>query len=191
MKNTAIAVFLTLCIILSISHAAFAEDETDNPIITTTNSLEIIPVHGYVGPTEDILTPETEIYVEVPAKILFAAFESDDCTVTSPNFTIKNLSAANDIKVEIENFEQRMDLDIDLDGNLSLVLLNDNNEEIISDLFPSNYSTAKLLCANLPKYEEDSELNQLTFTLGGIWSGSFDTKLHPVFDITIKFSAVD
>ena len=189
MKNKAIAFFLTLCMMLALQNAAFADGEIIN--IITTNNVETIPIYGYIGPDADIIDPTSEIYVEVPVKILFAAFESDVGEITSPQFTITNLSTTNNIKVEIESFEQRFDPAINLDGNLSLTLLNDNNEVVIHDLFPSTSPPEKLLCENLSAYEEESANHQLIFTIGGIWNGTFDNKLHPVFDITIKFSAID
>ena len=190
MKNKTAIFILTLCTaLLSLSNATLADEESNSLI--TNNNIEIIPVNGYIGPETDVIISASEIYVEVPAKILFAAFENDGGTITSPIFKITNLSTTNDIKVEIQNFQQRNEPDISLEGNLSLNLLNDSNENLISDLFPFSYSTEKLLCERLPKYEEESDRNRLAFTIGGIWSGAFDNKLYPQFDITIKFSTIE
>ena len=194
MKNKTKAFILALCLLLSFPSAAFAETSTDNTIIA--GSSEIISVHGYLGPDtvappDPNERPPLEIYVEVPVKILFAAFESDNGEITSPVFTITNLSATSDIKLEIENFEQRYDPAADLDGKLSLSLQSTDNESLVSDLFPASYSSQKLLSANLSRLEEGQDSNRLDFTIGGNWSGPFDTELYPVFDMTIKISAVE
>ena len=67
------AVFLALCIALSIPHLALATDNDDSPVNVMTNeteATEIIPVSGYIGadvividPEDPGTIPETEIYV--------------------------------------------------------------------------------------------------------------------------------
>ena len=194
MKKKTLAIIMALCMIASLSHMAFASS------MTTEDIVEIIPVYGYVGPDEIIIPPnpdeskpqpELEIYVELPTYIMFAAFESDAGTVTSPKFKITNLSDQNDVKVEIEQFEQRLEPEIDLEDNLFLQLQNSKNEWITHDLFPGDYSAGKLLIGNLSKYAENSDDNTFEFMIGGLWSGSLDTELQIVFDMTIKFSAIE
>jgi len=196
MKKKIFAIIMALCMTVSLSAAAFVEDEIN--IMTTENATEIIPVYGYVGPDSHIIPPnpeepdtELEIYVELPTHIIFAAFENHMGTVTSPKFKITNLSSSNSVKVEIEQFEQRSTPAIDLDGGLLLELLNAEGQCIIPDLFPADYSEGKLLSDGLSKYIDESTDNQLEFTIGGSWSGSFETELQPIFDMTIKFSAIE
>ena len=194
MKRKTLALVLSLCMALSVSSAAFAEEGDDYK--TTAENVEIIPVRGYVGPDTHVIPPdpeepELEIYVEVPTKVLFAAFEADEGAVTSPTFTITNLSATSDVKVEIEHFEQRQDPALDLNGNLSLKLIDQDMEDLVTGLFPSAGPLEGLLTANLSKVVDGSDSNTLTFMIGGTWSGSFDEELKPTFDMTIKFSAAE
>ena len=194
MKKKPLAIIMAICMIATLSNVAFAVDEI--AMMATENTVETIPVYGYVGPDAYVVPPnpeegELEIYVELPTHIMFAAFEGDNGTVTSPKFKITNLSELNDVKVEIEQFVQRPDPEIDLEDNLFLQLANNKGEWIIPDLFPADYSTEKLLTDNLSKYTVDSNENTFEFTIGGLWSGSFDTELQPVFDMTIKFSAAE
>jgi len=191
-KKYAIAIIIAICMILSVPNASFAYDIEAPQYITTEGDTTIIPVFGYVGPFEEIIIPEApEIYVEIPVKILFAAFDTDNGAVTSPRYTIKNLSAKDDIKVEIEDFTQRINPDIMLTSRLQLNLVNYDNESIVNGIFPSDYTSAKLMKSNLPKFVEGSEDNILEFMIGGTWTGEFDTELHPVFDMTLKFSRAE
>ena len=197
-KKFTIGIMLALLMMLAIPYTAFAEEATGYKIVETEK--ETIPVHGYLGPDAHVTNPEpedpepsedTEIYVEVPVKILFAAFESDGGIITSPKHTITNLSAISDVKVEIEQFVQRPNPDVDLGNNLSLKLLSASNEELVPDLFPSNYTSGKILTENLSKYIEGEDSNKLEFMVGGTWNGSFSEELMPVFDMIIKFSAAN
>ena len=189
MKKSKMAILL--CLALTVSNAVLATGNSD--ITINTNGTETIPIYGYLGAEADIIDPdpELEIYVEVPVQIMFAAFESNSGKVTSPKFAITNLSAANDIRVEIDDFAQRPYPDVDLDGKLSLRLTDYNGEDIVADLFPAEYNEGKLLAANLSKQIDGFSDNKLEFMLGGTWGGSFSDELKPVFDITIKFSAVE
>ena len=185
----AMALTLVLCMMLVISGAAIDYN-------TTTSNAEVIPVHGYVGPDAYVTPPdpeksETEIYVQVPVQIMFAAFESDAGAVTSPKFTITNLSEVSDVKVEVEQFVQRSFPDVDVDGKLSLKLVDFDNQDLVSNLFPADYQTPKLLTGNLSRYVEGVDGNELEFMVGGMWSGTFADELKPAFDMTVKFSAVE
>ena len=194
MKTKIFAVACAAALALSIiTPTVFAEEtEPESSVKTTTESVEVIPVHGYIGSDTSIETPpDSEIYVEIPVKILFAAFEKDGGNVTSPKYTIKNLSEISDIKVEVENFEQVSDPAVDLDGKLSLKLVSLVNEDIVPGLFPADYPPAKLLTEKLPKYVEASADNKIDFLIGGEWQGEFDSKLYPVFDMTLKFSVAE
>lgn len=204
MKKIRIITLLVLCVALLIPATGLAAEsrgfDPADPANTTTNGedgKEIIPVYGYIGkdttivdpePENPEVPPETEIYVEVPVKVMFAAFESDAGSVSSPNYTITNLSTANDVKVEIENFAQRANPAVDLDGKLSLKLTDHAGADLVTSVFPADYSSTKLLAGNLPKKADGSDANKLGFAIGGIWSGAFDSELHPAFDMTLKFS---
>jgi len=192
-RSKILAVVMILCMVFYTSSSAFAaETDPENPNMTVTDSIEIIPVYGYLGTDTAVIDPEvTEIYVEVPVKIMFAAFEGDDGMITSPIFTITNLSEISDVKVEIEQFVQRPDPAANLDGNLSLKLVSYTGDDIIANLFPSEYPPSKVLTDNLPKYVEGSDGNKINFRVGGTWGGSLNGKLQPVFDMTIKFSAAE
>ena len=191
MKSKITALVLLLCMVFS-SNAVFAEDETtpeaNDKIIN--NSTEIIPVHGYVGPFEVVIPPdpEVEIYVEAPIKILFSAFDSDNGMVTSPKYVITNLSEKTDIKVEIESFAQQFDENASLDGQLSLKLVTHSNEDLVTELFPSDYTAAKLMSEKLNKNIDDGS-NSIGFMIGGSWLGDFEQEIKPIFDMTMKFSA--
>ena len=198
MKKKTMALLLILCLILSISNAAFASSGVEYE--SAANNVEVIPIYGYLGPDKSIIEPdpddpetppEVEIYVEVPVRIMFAAFESGAGAVASPRFTITNLSEISDIKIEIENFEQRFDPEADLDGMLSLKFVNYRNEDLVTELFPANYPPAKLFTGKLPRYVEGSEDNKLGFMVAGRWNGSFGKELQPIFDMTLKFSAAE
>jgi len=190
-KKSIWASVLVVCMMLSLFTAVLAEDTPEPTDKTTTAGMEVIPVHGYVGAHTDVVPPSAEIYVEVPVKILFAAFDSDDGAVTSPRFKITNLSSKTDIAVEIEDFEQRYDSDAILNDRLSLKLVTLDNEDLVSELFPSSYASAKLMTANLSKFVEGSGGNVLDFMVGGTWSGGFDEEIKPMFDMTVKFSEAE
>ena len=185
-----IAIILTLGMALCIPGSAFAAETSAE------NKTETVPVLGYIGPdaytipTDPETPSEFEIYVEIPVQIMFAAFECDAGDVTSPRFAITNLSEKNDVRVEVERFDKLDNPDIDLDGMLSLTLVDSDGEPLIADLFPSDYSVGKVLAESLAAYVEGSDDNRLEFTVGGTWSGTFDDELHPAFDMTIKLSAV-
>ena len=198
MNKKIFATILAVCVMVSLSSAALADDDNLLDTKETTKSAEIIPVFGYVGPDAIITepdpelpgTPSAEIYVEVPVKIVFIAFESSNGIVASPKYTIKNLSTLNDLKVEIENFSQSNEAAEPLNGQLTLKLTSHEGADLVPDLFPSNYSTKKLLTDNLPKMVDDSDANHLGFVVNGNWSGSFDSTILPEFDLTVKFSVV-
>ena len=188
-----IAIILTLGLIGSLP--GFVLAAPPETIETSTDSA-VIPVLGYLGPDVSVIPPdpetppELEIYVEIPVQILFATFESGEGLVSSPRYTIKNLSEKNAVKVEIESFNQRADPPVELDGGLSLTLVDYDLVPLISDLFPAEYGAPKLLAAALPAYIEGETDNTLEFMVGGMWTGDFETELRPVFDLVIKLSAV-
>ena len=194
-----LASILAICMMFTLFNVAFAEDESASEDQITTAGMEVISVHGYVGPftvvtppdPDDPDPPETEIYVEVPVKILFAAFDSHEGAVTSPKFKITNLSSTSDIKVEIEGFEQRNDPDVILDNRLSLKLVTLDEEDLVSELYPSSYASAKIIKESLSKVIEGSNGNVIEFMVGGTWTGAFDKELKPIFDMTIKFSGTE
>ena len=187
-----IALVLTICIALTFSTAALAAPGNGSEIVT--KDVAVITVYGYVG--SDVHTvptdPETplEIYVEVPVQFLFAAFESDDGAITSPKFTISNLSETTDVMVEIENFEQRADCYVELAGQLSLKILNAACEPVVDDLMGHDYSESQLLSGRLARYTEGFTNNKFEFIIGGFWSGLFNEELTPTFEMTVKFTAV-
>ena len=191
MTKKLIALFLSLCITASVTGSAFAaEANAGQDYKITDSTTDVVPIYGYIGFDTSEIDPddkETEIYVEVPVKLLFAAFEFDAGTVTSPKYTITNLSETSDIKVEIESFEQHDEAITPLGSKLSLKLLTPENEDI-AELLPASFP--KTLAASLSKYVEGDDSNQLTFSVGGTWIGTFDVDLQPVFDLTLKFSGV-
>ena len=191
-KKAVFVSILALCMCLSIFNVAFAADDPEPNEKITTDTLETITIHGYVGPFAEVVIPDpVEIYVEVPVKILFAAFDTDEGEVTSPNYKIINLSDTNDVKVEIEGFVQQDDPIAILDNQLSLKLLTPDNEDLVSELFPADYSSAKLVKDNLSKNIEGYNDNIIEFMIGGTWSGSFETEIKPVFDMTVKFTGIE
>jgi len=192
-KKYVVAVILALYIAFTAFNlAASAEDDSPPTYKEITESSEIIPVHGYIGPSSTVIPTEPlEIYVEVPVKILFAAFDTDEGIVTSPLYKITNLSDKNDIKVEIEDFTQIDAHDADLNDSLSLKLISPGNGDLVDELFPSDYSAPKLMTASLSKYIEESTNNVLQFTIAGTWNGTFDREIQPIFDMTVKFSGVE
>jgi len=190
------AILVALSVALSGSYTVLASAPEN---VTTVNGREVIPVYGYVGSDKHVIPPDVdvpeipsdvEIYVEIPVQIMFAAIESAGGVVVSPVFTIRNLSEKNDVKVEIENFEQNANSAVDVDGKLTLMLTNPAYESVVSELFPGEYQTKKLLVENLPRYTEESNAHELEFRIGGHWSGSFAEELQPVFDMTLMFSAI-
>ena len=190
MKKKTIAIALTIALAFTLSIGALAGE---NDYIAT-GALEVIPVLGYLGPDSEIVVPEPvpEIYVELPVKIMFAGFEADAGIIRAPVFAITNLSAKNDVKVEIAQFEQRTDPIVDLDGKLYLKLVDTLGEDLMTDLFPGDYSVNHPFIESLPRFVEDSETqnNRFEFTLSGFWSGAFDAELQPAFDMVIKLSAI-
>lgn len=191
---------LALCVALIVptTAALAAGFEPADPSYTTTNGAdgkEVIPVYGYIGqdteiidpdPEEPEIPPETQVYVEVPVKVLFAAFESDKGAITSPDYTLTNLSTVNDIQVEIANFRQKDAAD--LAGKLTLDITDHAGAELVAGVFPAEYSSAKLLKDKLSKKVDGSTDNQLGFKIGGVWSGTFNSELHPSFEMTLQFS---
>ena len=193
MKIKLFATVLALCLTLSIPSIA-AEESNPNPNYIESSVEElIIPVTGYLGPDSHVIVPEpkTEIYVEVPVEIFFAAFESGAGIVTSPKYTISNLSDTSDLKIEIENFSQKNESNASLNGQLTLKLITHENEDLLTGIFPSDYQSKKLLCARLPKAIEGLDDNKLGFMIGGTWGGGFDEEIRLEFDITLKFSIVE
>ena len=190
MKRKILASILALCIMVSISAVAFATEEPDpNPTHRpVTVESDVIPIFGHIGSDSAVIDPEPEIYVEVPLRLVFAAFESEAGVISSPRYTITNLSAISDVKIEIESLTQTNDATVPLNDNLSLEFLTHENEVLLPDLFPSDYLSPKLFQENLPKATADSDDNKLYFMLGGFWSGAFDQDLQPSFDMTVKFS---
>lgn len=155
----------------------------------------VIPFYGYIGedtnivdpdPTDPEVKPETQIYVEVPVKVAFAAFKSDGGTITSPEYQISNLSTNNAVKVEVENFVQTDPSD--LEGKLSLNLLTLEGSDLLDGLFPASYPPAKVLKDTLAKKSEGSTDNTIDFKIGGNWSGGFNKQIEPAFDMTLKFT---
>ena len=195
MKKNLIAVALVLCVATIGFGAALANEEPEPSDKTTESSSEIIPIHGYVGPFSEVVTPDpdpdrvTEIYVSVPVKIIFAAFDIDNGEISSPVYKITNLSKTTDLKIEIESFTQNNDEDAPLNGQMNLKLVNQENEDLVAELFPSDYTNKKLMTDMLPKNVDSENHHIFNFMIGGRWDGDFDTKVSPIFDMTIKFSA--
>ena len=203
-KKLRVIVTMVLCVILLVPATGLAAGEFDpsTPTNTTTNGTdgkEVIPVYGYIGedttivdpdPENPEVPPETEIYMQVPVKIMFAAFESDAGAISSPQYTLTNLSTANDVMVEVNNFAQRSNPNVDLEGKLALNLTDYAGVSLVSGVFPATYPPAKLLKDVLPKKADGVTDNQLEFKVGGTWSGAFNKELQPAFDMTLKFSVV-
>jgi len=155
----------------------------------TSASSETIPVSGYIGANALAITPG-EIYVEVPVQLVFAAFESDAGIVTSPQYTIKNLSADTDVKVTLESFTQTNAESVLLDDLLSLKLLTPAYEDLLTGIYPQAEPQALVLTERLPKLEEGSTDNELGFCIGGTWHGAFDTEAKPDFEMVLTFTIV-
>ena len=190
-KKTLTATLLALCVALVFTGTAFAESES----MTATSSEETIPVYGYLSEDTYVVEPEEpttgEIYVEVPTKVIFAAFESDGGQISSPKFAITNLSDKNYVTVEVAACSQQPNPEVDLDGKLALKLVAVGGSDLVSDLFPADYSAPKTLAERIPSYVEGSDSNKIEFTVGGTWSGGFAENLQPAFEMTLKFSAHD
>ncbi|MGI6153252.1 MAG: hypothetical protein ACOYJB_05365 [Christensenellaceae bacterium] len=203
-KGLKLVAILTLGIALMVPTVGFAADgfEPPAPSYNTTNGAdgkEVIPVYGYIGqdtaivdpdPENPEVKPETEIYVEVPVKIMFAAFESDGGAISSPDYTLTNLSTATDVKVEIQDFVQENAAEANLEDKLALNLTDHAGSEIVAGIFPADYATPKLFADTLAKKSDGSSDNVLAFKVGGSWSGGFDSEIHPDFNMTLRFSAI-
>ena len=192
-KKKVLAFMLAIFMAMSVFNLALSAEEPEPTDKITTSETEVIPVYGYIGPLSPIIPtdPETEIYVEVPIKIMFAAFDTQEGAVSSPVFKITNLSEKTDIKVEIADFSQQIEPAINLNDSLSLKLVTPAKTDLVSELFPADYSTAKVMTDKLVKNTEDAGDNVLSFTIDGTWSGSFNEEIQPVFDMTLKFSAAE
>jgi len=201
-KKLRIVLMAVLCVVLLLPSAAYAEGSSNTDDMLTfeadgSEGREIVPVYGYIGAIESIEPQEPgqptqkEIYVEVPIKLLFAVFHEDAGAVSSPTYSITNLSEISDVKVEIENFVSRPDTDAALNGQLSLHITDEQGAMIQSNLFPAEYPPAKVLEERLLKKTEESSENAITFRIGGMWEGGFETELYPTFDMTFKFSVAE
>lgn len=200
-KGFRLIALLTLGVMMIASATGAAESGGFEPppsYTTTTDGTKVIPVYGYIGKDTNIVDPEpenpevppeTEIYVEVPIKMMFAAFEGNGGAVSSPNYAIKNLSTANAIKVEVEDFSQKNAAEADLEGKLTLSLTDYAGTDIVPGVFPADYSSAKLFKDALSKNTGSAD-NVLEFKLGGNWNGEFTKQINPEFDMTLRFSAV-
>ena len=188
MKKRILSLSLILCMMFTLSSVALAEGEVDYS--PTTAESEVIPIFGHVGPDATIIDPEpaTEIYVEVPIRIVFAAFESDAGVVSSPKYTITNLSEISELKVDIDNFRQKNSGSVPLNENLALKLVTYEGDDLLTDLFPSTYPPSKLLKERLSKVTDGPDDNKIHFMIGGFWSGTFEDEIKPIFDMTLKFS---
>ena len=184
------ALALTVALMFSITAFAQQNFSLDYAEVLIDENGNIIPVFGYIGsdPGETPI-PEIEIYVELPVKILFAAFESVGENISSPKYTITNLSYLSDLKIEVTNFTQKNTETALLDGNLSLKLKDLNEVDIFAVVFPSDYQQPKLLTDRLPKITGDSQDNIFGFMVGGSWTGSFDKQIQPAFEMVLKISA--
>jgi len=197
MKKKAIAIILTLALIMTTwTFAAEEKPEQEQEQQAVTEETGIVPVYGYLGTDTTVIVPEpddsaTEIYVEIPMKLLFAAFESDGGAISSPTYTITNLSTANDVRVEIESFAQRNEADVPLEGQLSLKLVTEEGEDLVTGLFPSEGLLNEALAERLARQGEETEDSQLLFMVGGTWDGPLDRELQPVFDMTLRFTGVE
>ena len=197
MKKKAIAIILTLALIMTTwTFAAEEKPEQEQEQQAVTEETGIVPVYGYLGTDTTVIVPEpddsaTEIYVEIPMKLLFAAFESDGGAISSPTYTITNLSTANDVRVEIESFAQRNEVDVPLEGQLSLKLVTEEGEDLVTGLFPSEGLLNEALAERLARQGEETEDSQLLFMVGGTWDGPLDRELQPVFDMTLRFTGVE
>ena len=149
----------------------------------------LIPVAGYFG--EDTVEITPEIYVEVPTQLVFAAFEADAGVVSSPQYSIKNLSENTDVRVTLENFTQTNPAAAPLDGLLTLKLVTPDTEtDLLTDIFPQDEPQAMVLTERLPKLADGFADNELAFRIGGIWDGVFDKELQPSFTMTLQFTAI-
>ena len=195
LKRAAVMLCLALLIALSIPNTAYAADEALQ-YNTLAESQGVIPVNGYIGKGAIIIDPEdpedppVDIYVEVPVRMVFAAFESDVGKVTSPTYTITNLSEKVDVKVEVEGFEQSNSETTTLNKQLALKLLRKDNVVLVENLFPAEYAMPKLITDRLPKMLDGSENHKLEVNIGGWWSGSFVQEMKPSFNMTLRFTAV-
>ena len=197
MKKKSIAILLTLTLVMATwVFAAEEEPEQELSEQTVTEETGIVPVHGYLGTDATVIVPEpeesaTEIYVEMPMRLLFAAFERDGGVVSSPTYVITNLSAANDVRVELESFVQRNEAEVPLEGQLSLKLVTEEGEDLVTGLFPSEGLLNEALAERLARQGEETEDSQLLFMVGGTWDGPLDRELQPVFDMTLRFTGVE
>lgn len=201
-KNFRAIIAFVLALMLALPATGLAAGGFDPPgqSSTTTNGTEgrqVIPLYGYIGPdtiivdpdpTDPEVKPETEIYVELPVKILFAAFEGNNGAITSPDYTITNLSTANNVRVEIADFAQKGGSD--LGGQLQLDLVERSGGTLVSGVFPASYPPTKVFAENLSKNNGGSD-NVLEFGVGGSWSGDFVGERNPSFAMTLLFSVVE
>jgi hypothetical protein len=201
MKKKAIAMMLALALVMTA--VAFATEEgtgqeTEQEVTekTVTEAQDVIPVYGFLGVDAEVIVPdpmrpETEIYMEVPMRLLFAAFEGDNGAISSPYYAITNLSTVSDVRIEIESFVQCNAEEVPLEEQLTLKLLTETGEDLVTGLFPSEGAQEQALVERLPKWDEETEANQFLFMVGGTWDGEFHYGLQPVFDMTLRFSGAE
>ena len=197
MKRKRFAIVLALCAALLVPQAVYAGEAVLPPDYMETNAeVEVIPVNGYIGRDTETIIPDEDgqsavIYVELPVCVVFAAFESGGGLVSSPQYTITNLSEENDLRISLEGFAQTNAGTVPLNGGLRLDMLSHEGEALAAGVFPADYAEEKPLCERLPQKTEGSEDNQFGFKLGGSWSGGFAADIQPSFEMTLRFSIVE
>jgi hypothetical protein len=208
MKKKLSAIALTAILVMAIGVSpVFAagslptEDEIEYQDVNGNSGITgQIPVYGYIGADADIddpdpedpnVPPEPNVYevnVSVPVKIFWAAFESDNGAVKSPNYKIKNNSKDtgtnnHDLDISLIGFEATAGAAQDLvtAGELTLNLIGDIEAGNVVGTTPATavaLTTAKELPANIT----------WIFKIGGAYTGGFTTELNPVYNMVLEFS---
>ena len=189
-------VIAILCIALGLSAQTMASSpelfNIDPPnIVTLTKETETIPVYGFIADNSEAIDLPPSISVELPLRLMFAAFEYFDGLVTGPRHQVRNLSTTHDISISIESFEQTDKEVTELNELLKLHVLDKEGSLIVDHLFPGDFTENKVLVERLAKYVDDETDTSFAFSIGGIWSGGFSEILKPSFEMTLRFSIID
>ncbi|MDR1068173.1 MAG: hypothetical protein LBL36_02875 [Clostridiales Family XIII bacterium] len=158
-----------------------------------------IPVYGFISEDVDgILDDDSEdegeqpyldtyaINVEVPVKLIWAAFEGDEGDITAPDYHITNLSRANDLTVTMTDFVIK-DEDSDattIDSDLTLNIT--GTQMALADVVGMT-SRTDAYATTLFKRVDLSTANTWNFSLGGTWDGDWSTTYTPQYTMTLKF----
>lgn len=198
-----IAIVATFALVLCMSVTAFAAPSlpatgtNDDVTINSTPGTNDVPVYGYIGEDANITDPDptdpdvpptvtptgTDMELSVPVKLMWAAFASNGGTVTSPTYTIENKSAFA-VDVELTSFAQTSAANATKDAQITLSLtgLNAGATNVVGMAAPLSAGTLSKATAL------GGASATKTFTIGGTYTGSFNTAYAPTYSMVLTFS---